>query len=121
MEERISMVHGSGGAATSELIGAIFAKEFANKTLDRMEDSAVVDGAGNYQTVAGFEFGSQFIYHVIKDALSVSAAAAGDAAPNVLVAYQHSFHFNAFLAKNRFHFRQSGGSVALRPGTSVEH
>ena len=46
MEERISMVHGSGGAATSELIGAIFAKEFANKTLDRMEDSAVVDGAG---------------------------------------------------------------------------
>ena len=29
MEERISMVHGSGGAATSELIGAIFAKESA--------------------------------------------------------------------------------------------
>lgn len=46
MEERISMVHGSGGAATSELIGAIFAKEFASDTLDKMEDSAVVDGAG---------------------------------------------------------------------------
>ena len=46
MEERISMVHGSGGAATSELIGAIFAKEFASTTLDRMEDSAVVEGAG---------------------------------------------------------------------------
>ena len=45
MEERISMVHGSGGAATSELIGAIFAKEFASKTLDKMEDSAVVEGA----------------------------------------------------------------------------
>lgn len=46
MEERISMVHGSGGAATSELIGAIFAKEFASDTLDKMEDSAVVEGAG---------------------------------------------------------------------------
>lgn len=45
MEERISMVHGSGGAATSELIGKIFAKEFASTTLDKMEDSAVVDGA----------------------------------------------------------------------------
>lgn len=44
MEERISMVHGSGGAATSELIGKIFAKEFASKTLDKMEDSAVVEG-----------------------------------------------------------------------------
>lgn len=44
MEERISMVHGSGGAATSELIGAIFAKEFANDTLNQMEDSAVVAG-----------------------------------------------------------------------------
>lgn len=46
MEERISMVHGSGGAATSELIGAIFAKEFASDTLDKMEDSAVVEGSG---------------------------------------------------------------------------
>lgn len=45
MEDRISMVHGSGGAATSELIGAIFAKEFSNDTLNQMEDSAVVDGA----------------------------------------------------------------------------
>jgi hydrogenase expression/formation protein HypE len=44
MEERISMVHGSGGAATSELIGAIFAKEFNNDTLNQMEDSAVVEG-----------------------------------------------------------------------------
>ena len=33
MEERISMVHGSGGAATSELIGSIFAKEFASTIL----------------------------------------------------------------------------------------
>ena len=45
MEERISMVHGSGGAATSELIGAIFAKEFSNDTLNQMEDSAVVEGS----------------------------------------------------------------------------
>lgn len=46
MEERISMLHGSGGAATSQLIDEIFAKEFASKTLDKMEDSAVVEGAG---------------------------------------------------------------------------
>lgn len=46
MEDRISMVHGSGGAATSELVQAIFAKEFANNTLDKMEDSAVVEGYG---------------------------------------------------------------------------
>lgn len=45
MEERISMVHGSGGAATSELIGAIFAKEFKSDTLNQMEDSAVVAGS----------------------------------------------------------------------------
>lgn len=45
MEERISMVHGSGGAATHELIAEIFAKEFASTTLDKMEDSAVVEGA----------------------------------------------------------------------------
>ena len=60
MEERISMVHGSGGAATSELIGAIFAKEFASDTLDKMEDSAVVEGAGRIaitmaNTVNGME------------------------------------------------------------------
>ena len=36
MEERISMVHGSGGAATSEFIGAIFAQECASTTLDKM-------------------------------------------------------------------------------------
>ena len=44
MEDRLSMVHGSGGAATSELIGKIFAKEFSNDTLNQMEDAAVVVG-----------------------------------------------------------------------------
>lgn len=44
MEDRISMVHGSGGAATSELIGSIFAKEFSNDTLNQMEDAAVIAG-----------------------------------------------------------------------------
>lgn len=45
MEERISMVHGSGGAATSELIEMVFAKEFSNEILSQMEDSAVADGS----------------------------------------------------------------------------
>ena len=44
MEDRLSMVHGSGGAATSELIGKIFAKEFSNDILNQMEDAAVVAG-----------------------------------------------------------------------------
>ena len=38
----ITMAHGSGGAATSELIDEIFAKSFDNDVLNEMEDSAVV-------------------------------------------------------------------------------
>lgn len=40
------MEHGSGGQATGELIGEIFASAFDNDVLDRMEDSAVVPGSG---------------------------------------------------------------------------
>lgn len=43
-EQIITMVHGSGGSATGELIDEIFAKEFSNDTLNQMEDSAVVPG-----------------------------------------------------------------------------
>jgi hydrogenase expression/formation protein HypE len=42
---KITMAHGSGGKATSELIANIFAKSFHNPVLSRMEDSAVVPGA----------------------------------------------------------------------------
>lgn len=42
---KITMAHGSGGKATSELINSIFAKHFHNPVLARMEDSAVVPGA----------------------------------------------------------------------------
>ncbi|MCR4999005.1 MAG: hydrogenase expression/formation protein HypE [Lachnospiraceae bacterium] len=41
----ITMAHGSGGAATSELIDEIFAKAFDNTVLNEMEDSAVVEGS----------------------------------------------------------------------------
>lgn len=41
---KITLSHGSGGKATSELIDAIFAKSFNNPILNMMEDSAVVDG-----------------------------------------------------------------------------
>ena len=44
-DEKIMMVHGSGGRATGELISAIFDKEFSNPVLDAMEDAAVVEGA----------------------------------------------------------------------------
>ncbi len=39
----ITMVHGSGGSATSELIEEVFAKEFSNPILGQMEDSSVID------------------------------------------------------------------------------
>ncbi len=42
--DRIMMEHGSGGRATSELIGEIFAWEFSNEILNAMEDCAVVLG-----------------------------------------------------------------------------
>lgn len=41
---KISMEHGSGGNATSNLIGEIFEKEFNNEILSMMEDAAVVKG-----------------------------------------------------------------------------
>ncbi|HAN21003.1 MAG TPA: hydrogenase expression/formation protein HypE [Clostridiales bacterium] len=42
---KITMAHGSGGKATSDLIKNIFAKHLHNPVLARMEDSAVVKGA----------------------------------------------------------------------------
>lgn len=39
------MAHGSGGKATSDLIGSIFARCFDNPILAKMEDAAVVPGA----------------------------------------------------------------------------
>lgn len=41
---KITLSHGSGGKATSELIYKIFARSFSNPILNMMEDSAVVDG-----------------------------------------------------------------------------
>lgn len=42
---KITMAHGSGGRATSELIGGVFARHFGNVVLNAMEDAAVVPGA----------------------------------------------------------------------------
>ncbi|MEE3467701.1 MAG: hydrogenase expression/formation protein HypE [Eubacterium sp.] len=53
MEKQIAMIHGSGGAATGELIHEVFASAFKNEILDAMEDAAVlptgaegIDGTG---------------------------------------------------------------------------
>ena len=43
---KVTMAHGSGGRSTSELIGSIFGKYFSNPVLEKMEDAAVVEGAG---------------------------------------------------------------------------
>lgn len=42
---KITLAHGSGGKATTELIDNIFDKYFSNPVLDMMEDSAVVGGS----------------------------------------------------------------------------
>ena len=42
MYKVITLAHGSGGTATSELIDNIFAKEFSNEILNDMEDAAVI-------------------------------------------------------------------------------
>lgn len=44
--DMITMEHGSGGQATGELIGEVFASAFDSEVLNRMEDSAVVPGSG---------------------------------------------------------------------------
>lgn len=41
---KITLSHGNGGKATSELIDKIFARSFSNPILNMMEDSAIVDG-----------------------------------------------------------------------------
>ena len=41
----ITLAHGSGGAATGELIRTVFAKAFDNPILRQMDDSAVVPGS----------------------------------------------------------------------------
>lgn len=43
---KITLAHGSGGLSTGELIDEIFASRFSNPVLDKMEDSAVIPGAG---------------------------------------------------------------------------
>ena len=40
------MIHGSGGAATGDLIHEVFASAFKNETLDAMEDAAVLSFCG---------------------------------------------------------------------------
>ena len=40
----VTMEHGSGGKATSDLINNIFAKYFDNEILRQMEDAGVVSG-----------------------------------------------------------------------------
>lgn len=42
---KITLAHGSGGKATSDLISSVFAKHFSNPILNMMEDSAVVDAS----------------------------------------------------------------------------
>lgn len=42
---KITMAHGSGGKATSDLIQEIFARQFDNPVLNAMEDSGIVKGA----------------------------------------------------------------------------
>lgn len=42
---KITLAHGSGGKATSDLISSVFAKHFSNPILNMMEDSAVINAS----------------------------------------------------------------------------
>ena len=45
MQDKVSMIHGSGGSATSALIREVFAEEFKSPLVNAMEDAAVVPSA----------------------------------------------------------------------------
>lgn len=45
-QDKITMLHGSGGQATGDLIKSVFAEAFSNEVLGQMEDSAVIPGSG---------------------------------------------------------------------------
>lgn len=45
MDGVISMIHGSGGSATGELIETVFAKAYSNSHISSMEDATVVEGS----------------------------------------------------------------------------
>lgn len=53
MSDSIAMIHGSGGAATGELIHEVFASAFNNTVLDAMEDAAVIGMADLTQKSSG--------------------------------------------------------------------
>lgn len=46
MTDHISMIHGSGGSATSVLIREVFAREFHSRLVDAFEDAAIVEASG---------------------------------------------------------------------------
>jgi len=56
MADKITMAHGSGGAATRQLIKQIFQKHLANQYLDRMDDSAVLPGISHALTMTTDSF-----------------------------------------------------------------
>ena len=82
----------------------------------------VVHGRSDHQAVAGLELGSHCVDGVVKDALALfGAGAAGDAAPDGLVANLNGFHLDALLGENLFHLLQGNGGIAPHPGTAVDH
>ncbi|MCL2335491.1 MAG: hydrogenase expression/formation protein HypE [Endomicrobia bacterium] len=44
--DKITLSHGAGGNATKELINKVFRKHFSNKTLDALDDAAVIKTGG---------------------------------------------------------------------------
>ena len=81
---KITMAHGSGGRATSQLIAGIFEKHFNNEILSRMEDSAVVPGSGRLAMTTdsfvvnplffpGWDIGKLSVFGTVNDLLMSGA------------------------------------------------
>jgi len=55
-DDVITIAHGSGGASSAELMRRVFSKHFSNGILERLEDSAVVEGASGRLAVSTDSF-----------------------------------------------------------------
>ena len=81
---------------------------------------SIVYRAAYDQTIALLKFRSDFVYDIVKDALSfLGAGAAGNTASYTFVAYMDQLGFNSFLFKYFFHFFQRNRSVTIFARTSI--
>ncbi len=131
-KEFIQLVEGCGQSSSSGRYdsGADFhgfvkrcaVKQPGQESDQRCVGGGVVDRTSDHQSVARLEFWGDLIDSVIEDALAkLRAFAAADSATDDLAADLDGFRFDALCCKNFLHFVQCNRSIAVGPGTSVDH